>query len=109
MVSWSMANSVPGAYRAREVSLVRYVVMAVRLGEDLEVAQLDRVGHQQPERGHEQRGDPGRADVRRGNVDPEPVHSQVAAVAEGDDSIEGRPVLGHRGSALAVGLLAVAR
>jgi hypothetical protein len=36
----------------------------VRFGEDLDAAELDRVRHQQAERGDEQRGDLGLADVR---------------------------------------------
>jgi hypothetical protein len=68
----------------------------VRFGDDLDVAELDRVRHQQAQRGHEQRGNRGLVDLRRGNVHPEPVSGQVAAVAEPDGSVKGRTVFGHR-------------
>src|SRR6266516_121235 len=68
----------------------------VRFGDDLDVAELDRVRHQQAKRGHEQRCNRGLVDVRRGNVHPEPVSGQVAAVAEPDGSVKGRTVFGHR-------------
>jgi hypothetical protein len=54
-----------------------------------------RVGHQQAERGDEQRGDFGLADISRGDVYPEPVSCQVTAVTEPDGGIEGGTVFSH--------------
>jgi hypothetical protein len=67
----------------------------VRLDEDLDVAELDRVRHQQAERGNEQRGDLGLAHVGRRDIHPEPVSGQATAVAEADGGVEGGTVLSH--------------
>src|SRR5262249_11645540 len=67
-------------------------------GEDLDVAEHDGVRHQQAERGDEQRGDFGLADVGSGNIDAKPMNGQVTTVAEVDDSVEGGTVFGHEGS-----------
>jgi hypothetical protein len=60
----------------------------VRFGEDLDVAELHRVGHQQAERGDEQRGDLALAGIGRGNIDAEPVGGQVTTIAEPHGSVE---------------------
>jgi hypothetical protein len=67
----------------------------VRFGEDLDVAELDRVGHQQAKRGHEQHGNRRLIHFGRGDVNPEPVSEQVTAVAEPDDCIKGGTVFSH--------------
>src|SRR5262249_33908100 len=67
-------------------------------GEDLDVAELDGVRHQQAERGDEQRGDFGLAGAGSGNIDAKPMNGQVTTVAEVDDSVEGGTVFGHEGS-----------
>jgi len=68
----------------------------VRFGEDLDVAELHRVGHQQAERGHEQRGNLVLAGVGRGNIDAEPVGGQVTAAAEPDRGVERCTVFRHQ-------------
>jgi hypothetical protein len=60
----------------------------VRLGKNMNVAQLNRVGHQQAERRDEQRRDAGLAGVSRRQVYPAAVHGQVAAVTEADGGVE---------------------
>jgi hypothetical protein len=67
----------------------------VLFGEDLDVGELDRVGHQQTEGGDEEGGDLALADAGAGHVHTEPVHGQVATVAEGDGGVEGGAVFGH--------------
>jgi hypothetical protein len=74
----------------------------VRLGPDFDVAQLDRFGHQQPQRGHEQRGDRHLVGAGAGKVHPEAVNGQVATVTEADGSVERRPVFSHLRPPLAV-------
>jgi|CZKW01.1.fsa_nt_gi hypothetical protein len=71
-------------------------------GNDLDTAELDRIGHQQAERGHEQRGNVGLADVGRRNVHSEAAGGQVTAVAEADDSVAngGAAVVTGAGSGL---------
>jgi hypothetical protein len=68
----------------------------VRFGEDLDIAELDCVRHQQAERGDEQCGDVGFAHFGRGDIYPESVSSQVTAVAEAYGGVEGGTVFSHR-------------
>jgi hypothetical protein len=60
----------------------------VCFGEDAGVAELDRIGHQQAERGEEQRGDLGLADVGSREIYPESVNGQVTAVAKAHGGVE---------------------
>ena len=60
----------------------------MRFGEDAHIAELDRIGHQQAERGDKQRGDLGLLGVGSREIYPESVNGQVTAVAEAHGGVE---------------------